>query len=512
MYRTLTVRETIKYAALLRLSSGIPKKRKLAYVDKVISELGLEVCADTIIGDENTRGISGGERKRLAIGVETVTRPALLFLDEPTSGLDAFTAYSLIESLHKTTRSLSRSVILSIHQPRGDIFSLFDKLLLLSQGRVIYWGPSSDVIAYFSSLGYECPMYMNPADFALDTVTVDFRSPSAKESSTKRIYHILDEWESRFDTSTVEKIVESNHRQYPKLVAKRMGNSWIAEFLILTSRSFKDANRNYLVMISGVFQTLFIFLLICFTFFQLDYSQSSITSRLGVLFFLTANLLFSTIMPVIIIFVLERAIVIRERYSSSYYISSYYFAKAFSILPFRLAMVSIFSLGIYYIIGLNPLASCYFIFWGIFLDLSFAAQALSLLIGAAVPDVQVAQAAAPAVIVVFFIYGGYFANLANVSWILRWIEYISIIRYGFMALVQNEFSTLVFECSNGSYAPPGEDCQGGFSTGQQIIAYFNMNQFSISTCCLIILGIGCVFHLLGYLMLRSTTKPSLRLI
>ena len=363
MYRTLTVRETLKYAAFFRLSSNISQTKKLGYVEKVLSELGLEACADTIIGNETTRGISGGERKRVAIGIETITRPPMLFLDEPTSGLDAFTAYSLVESLHDITRSLTRSVILTIHQPRGDIFSLFDKLLLLSEGRVIYWGLSSELIAYFGSLGYECPNYVNPADFALDTITIDFRSPEAKESSTKRIHQMLDHWQSTSDGPSIESIVASTHLKYPKLITRRKVNSWLSEFLILISRAFTDARRNDLIIISGIFQTIFMFLLIGFTFFQLGYSQQSITSRMGVLFFLTANILFNTIMPMVIVFVVERAIIIRERYSSSYRISSFYVAKAFSTLPLRLLLTAVFTLGIYYIIGLNPLASCYFIFF-----------------------------------------------------------------------------------------------------------------------------------------------------
>ena len=103
MYQNLTVRETLTYAALLRLSSKMPLAEKMEKVDHIINSLGLVNCQDTVIGDSETRGISGGERKRVAIGVEMVTDPKLLFLDEPTSGLDAFTAAYIIETVKKAS-------------------------------------------------------------------------------------------------------------------------------------------------------------------------------------------------------------------------------------------------------------------------------------------------------------------------------------------------------------------------------------------------------------------------
>ena len=105
----------------------------------VIDEMGLRKAKDTIIGDEKGRGVSGGERRRANIGAQLISDPAVLFLDEPTSGLDAFQANSVMESM-KSLASNGRLVISVIHQPRSSIYEMFDRLLLLSSGRVMFLG------------------------------------------------------------------------------------------------------------------------------------------------------------------------------------------------------------------------------------------------------------------------------------------------------------------------------------------------------------------------------------
>ena len=118
-YTQMTVRETLLFAARLRLPARVPRAEKERRVDELIERLGLAKAADTIIGDAKRRGISGGERKRLAIGCELLSDPQLLFLDEPTSGLDAFAAQQVVASLKTLCESDGTTVVMSIHQPRG---------------------------------------------------------------------------------------------------------------------------------------------------------------------------------------------------------------------------------------------------------------------------------------------------------------------------------------------------------------------------------------------------------
>lgn len=136
---TLTVRETITYSAHLRLPTSMAKEDVSGIIEGTIIEMGLQDCADRLIGNWHLRGISGGEKKRLSIALEILTRPRLLFLDEPTSGLDSASAFFVVQTLRNVARD-GRTVISSIHQPSSEVFALFDDLFLLSGGETVYFG------------------------------------------------------------------------------------------------------------------------------------------------------------------------------------------------------------------------------------------------------------------------------------------------------------------------------------------------------------------------------------
>jgi ABC-type multidrug transport system ATPase subunit len=136
---TLTVRETLTYSAHLRLPSSMTKAKIDDIVEGTIMEMGLQECSDRLIGNWHLRGISGGEKKRLSIALETLVRPQLLFLDEPTSGLDSAAAFFVIQTLRNIAHD-GRTVISSVHQPSSEVFTLFDDLFLLSAGEAVYFG------------------------------------------------------------------------------------------------------------------------------------------------------------------------------------------------------------------------------------------------------------------------------------------------------------------------------------------------------------------------------------
>uniref|UniRef100_A0A674MU28 ATP-binding cassette, sub-family G (WHITE), member 2a n=1 Tax=Takifugu rubripes TaxID=31033 RepID=A0A674MU28_TAKRU len=169
---TLTVRENLNFSAALRLPTYVTQKEKQQKVNKLIEELGLGRVADSRVGTQLIRGISGGERKRTNIGMELIIDPSVLFLDEPTTGLDASTANSVLLLLKRMAKN-GRTIILSIHQPRYSIYRLFDSLTLLVNGKQVYHGPAQRALAYFSDIGYTCETHNNPADFFLDIINGD---------------------------------------------------------------------------------------------------------------------------------------------------------------------------------------------------------------------------------------------------------------------------------------------------------------------------------------------------
>lgn len=140
-----------------------------------MAELNLSRCAETVVGDSLARGISGGERKRVSIAHEMLVEPSLLILDEPTSGLDAKAAYGVAAMLGGLA-ARGKTVVTSVHQPSSRAYQVFDELLVMAEGRCIYFGKRSEAMAYFASVGFSPSFAMNPADFLLDLANGAFLS------------------------------------------------------------------------------------------------------------------------------------------------------------------------------------------------------------------------------------------------------------------------------------------------------------------------------------------------
>jgi len=193
---TCTPREALRFSAKLRLARSTRESQLDKLTARMLTELGLTDCADTMVGGPLIKGISGGERKRTSVGVELVrsilfamlnrmplshrlililfcffgsqvTKPSLVFLDEPTSGLDSFSAVQLCDVLKKVANA-GASVLFTIHQPSSEIFAAFDRLILLSKGRVMYQGPVREVPLFFATRNHPVPSNYNPADWVMD--------------------------------------------------------------------------------------------------------------------------------------------------------------------------------------------------------------------------------------------------------------------------------------------------------------------------------------------------------
>jgi ABC-type multidrug transport system ATPase subunit/ABC-type multidrug transport system permease subunit len=193
---SLTVRETLRFAAGLRLPSFMSTEDKYRRAEEVLMKMGLKDCANNLIGSDMIKGISGGEKRRVSIAVQVLTDPRILLLDEPTSGLDAFTASSIMEVLQGLANE-GRTLILTIHQARSDLFKHFGNVLLLARGGLpVYAGPAKQMLHYFGNHGYDCPQHTNPADFALDMITIDLQQDSREAESRARVQKLIENWGS----------------------------------------------------------------------------------------------------------------------------------------------------------------------------------------------------------------------------------------------------------------------------------------------------------------------------
>lgn len=168
MHAKLTVEENLLFSARFRLPARYTRDQHLFHVEKALHVLQLEDVREELVGDEETRGISGGQKKRVNVGLELVADPSLLFLDEPTSGLDSSSSKALVAALQEVARG-GVTVAAVIHQPSWQTCLLFDDLLLLGKGgRTVFYGRFADMQGYFEDLGFEFPLQQNPIDSVMD--------------------------------------------------------------------------------------------------------------------------------------------------------------------------------------------------------------------------------------------------------------------------------------------------------------------------------------------------------
>ncbi|KAM0335133.1 hypothetical protein ACHAQA_000173 [Verticillium albo-atrum] len=318
---TSTVREALKFSALLRQSSQYSHQEKIDYVDTVISLLSMEEYADAVIGVPG-EGLNVEQRKRLTIGVELAARPQLLlFFDEPTSGLDSQTSWSICNLMEKLTKH-GQAVLCTIHQPSAMLFQRFDRLLLLSKGKTIYFGDigkgSRTLVDYFTRNGANnLPTGSNPAEYMLEVIgaapgtTTEFDWPAIWRSS--REYQQVQDELRQLETSVIHEQTNEDLSVYREFSASSM-----MQYTQVTRRVFEQYWRSPGYIYSKVLLSLGSALFVGLSFLNADNTQRGLSNQMfGVFMFLTLfpNLI-NQIMPV---FASQRVMYeARERPSKAY--------------------------------------------------------------------------------------------------------------------------------------------------------------------------------------------------
>ncbi|KAK0547185.1 hypothetical protein OC846_004139 [Tilletia horrida] len=537
----LTVEETLRFAARLRLpNAAYTRAQKDERADQVLDMLRLNTAAETFIGNGLTRGVSGGERKRVSIACELVTEPQLLILDEPTSGLDSFAAYNVVDNVRSITRRTNISTLLTIHQPSYSVFCLADRVMLLARGGVFYDGPPGEPAAkYFSALGYSPGEGVNPADYYLELVS----NLERNEEGEARITRLLDAWQDQIkkgpikatqpsdgeltkatapgdkpspssDQSTVVASspgVEKNGilpepgskeaEDKRAVVADKYSTwpiTWPEELMILTHRHFLQQIRDRELLIGTQAQSIVLLIIIGLAFLRLGLDNKDVLARIGALFVIPTNASFAVLFPVISIFPLQRQVMLRERSAGVYRTSAFFFSKILTEIPGQVLQRVFFYLVVYWMVGLQPRR------YGVWIAVNLLQVAcsvsLGLFVGAVSPTLNVANIIAPLINVTFLLFAP--TILPNPPPWFIWIRYISPLTYTVMALLQNEMHGLVFRCS------PGEtQC---YANGEAVLDSYGLTTFTVAECIGFVFAITFAFLFMGYLGLRIVAKPRFR--
>ena len=453
LFPHLTVMETFMLHAKLRLPQSMKIEEKTRLVRSLILELGLKAVENSKIGRPGgfPRGLSGGERKRANIGIEMVANPEALFLDEPTSGLDSFQAQRVVYALRQLA-AVGRTVVCTIHQPRSSIYGMFDQLLLISEGRLLYIGEAKDAVGYFASLRFECPNLTNPADYFMDITSLDARNPEREKSSRERIEFFATEAMTR---RLGEKAVASALKQHRARSAAPTEYdpthaSWIQQFVLLVRRGLINQRRDFIGVRVTLALEMMYALIVSALFRGVGHDQKGVQDRIGCLFFVVLNVAYTSALPAINVFAGEKGIVVRERASGAYKWSSYYMSKYVTELP-RLIPRLIFCALVYWIVGLRKTQYNFWIFVAIIIAEAMSLTALGLLMASAMP-IGAALALGPACITIFTLFGGIYLNIDSIPAGARWIRFMDPIFYAYSALVSNEFGgdPIAFSCESST--------------------------------------------------------------
>jgi len=419
LFPALTVEESLVYSARLRLrlrgggggtsSSGAAEDR----ARELMAELGLGHVAASRVAD-----VSGGERRRVSIGMDLVHDPAVLLLDEPTSGLDSGSALHIVKMLRDMAAKHDKTVVLTIHQPGFRILELIDRVVLLADGAVRHHGSLDFLQSRLIATGHDIPAHVNVLEYAMETI--DSLKPDVAVAATA--------------VTTITAAAASANPVPASARRTGYANSPAAEVRILAGRFAKTVLRTPQLFAARMAQSVLAGAFLGSIFL----GTTDLQSRLGFFAFNLTYLLSSTT-EALPVFLHERRILERETSRGAYRVSSYVASNAAVFLPFLLAAALLYAAPVYWLVGLarEPAAFAYFalVVWLVMLTANSFVACLSAL----APNYIVGNSVVAGLIGCFFLFSGYFVASKNIPRYWVFMHYASLFKYPFEALVVNEY-------------------------------------------------------------------------
>ncbi|CAI5461225.1 unnamed protein product [Closterium sp. Yama58-4] len=518
LFPSLTVRETLMYAAELRVEPKFTRREKEEKVARLIDLLGLTKVAETLIGGERKRGVSGGERKRVAIGVEMVSDPKILFLDEPTSGLDSTNAFRVVRAIKSVAIQTASISVMVIHQPSYRVLCLIDKLLLLGVGQAAYLGPPAGLPKFLASLGSPVPEGSNSTEHALDVMAVlqtqgvtdiqayvqaceagvtdpvmaarkalEVPSDAGSPANPKGKLHWVRLGKKEYETVGKEKEIKGS--QY--------ANGWFGELMVLTRRAAVNIMRTPALYLLRLALILITGVLLAILFWKPEETREGVNIRLSFLS-CASCIVFYTSCDAVPIFIEECAIFTRESANNAYRASTYLVSSTLVYLPLHFLMAFLLTAVSWGSISLVGGAEGFFFMVVACFVMFFTANAIATCVSICVKD-------------------GFFVTRKQMPKMLIWLHYLSPFKYAFEALAINQFDRpepcymtagSIAATGAGSGTAPGGAGQSavpagatGCLTGAQVLAERAIDELSKGGCLLVLLVMGLAVKLLTFVLL-----------
>jgi len=441
----LTVEEMLLYTAELKRSMKEPISSKKQVVDEVIHQLALESCRDVLIGDSLSKGISGGQAKRTNIGIALVTNPRVLFLDEPTSGLDSYTANEVM-TVVKGLDSSGVTICATIHSPSQYTFHLFDRLIMLVRGQVVYFGPTTEATAFAISNSprvKEMTKGYNDAEFLVDLVTEADRQGMGdgiaeayqKSSLREQNDSVLEGYINSDGTGGLSKeLMDELSTKSATVTPWYWGLRTLIKYR--TPKNWKDPN----FLGPRIGDKILIGLLVMTLYLGKgdNYNQDNLINIAAVLFMMVALPAFgaAAYVPSLVV---ERSLFVRERNDGLYYTVTYLLSKMFDELT--LAALASCGMTAFVFFGIQ-LQGEWVAFWMAYYITLCIGIVLAYFIAALSPNLDVANALLPLYVITLLFFGGFLFRLDDIPPWWYWYSFIDFMKYTWGAMMANQFGPL----------------------------------------------------------------------
>ncbi|NXC48619.1 ABCG5 protein, partial [Penelope pileata] len=468
----LTIQESLTYTAFLALrkrSNNFIKKKVAA----VMAELSLSHIANKIIGSRIYAGISGGEKRRVSIAAQLLQDPKVMLLDEPTTGLDCMTANQIVSLLVELAHR-DRIVIITIHQPRSELFRLFDKIAIMSYGEMVFCGNPMEMITFFSNCGYSCPEQSNPFDFYVDLTSVDTRSKERELETYSRVQVILSAFKnSEIFSKGLEDIERTRFmKQLPPIPFKNKDSpSAFYQLWILLRRITRNFSRDKMGIIMRLLQNLLFGLFVAFFLLRLrtDLEKGALQDRVGLLYQCVSAPPYTGMLNAVALFPPLRAISDQESKDGLYQKWQMLLAYIIHFLPFSVISVAIFSTFMYWTVGLYSDPFRFGIFFAVVLASHIIGELLTLVMLGVVQNPNIVQSGVLLLNSAGVVVGtGLVRTIEDMPRPFKILSYFTFQKYSSEILIVNEFHGLNFTCGEANN-PTAINVACIFSHGIQFI-------------------------------------------
>ncbi|XP_049868321.1 ATP-binding cassette subfamily G member 4-like [Pectinophora gossypiella] len=349
----LTVVESMRIAADLKLGKELGKAEKELIVEEILQTLGLWDHRQTM-----SERLSGGQLKRLSVALELVNNPPIIFLDEPTTGLDVVSIRQLVVLLRLLSRQ-GRTIICTIHQPSASLFALFDRVYVVARGMCCYQGAAPLLVPFLSEVGHVCPTTHNPADFVLETLVTDMEAAAQTSELCQngKLCRKLDRITARGGRKPVLHSDDSIQRIFGEHVAKEQlqkmefPTTFLTQFLILTKRMFIQNKRNATSLWIQLAHHVISALLLGSIFFMVGNNGSVPIVNFKFCLSCLVFFMYTYIMIPVLLFPMEVRLLRREYFNRWYSLKAYYAALTFASLPVMVSLAMVFIVIAYVMSG-----------------------------------------------------------------------------------------------------------------------------------------------------------------